>query len=90
MKSFIFSEMGHPHITIAMLGPSLMRSCQRSRVDEEVFLNILHIHQISHHLFLSYGDTWKTKSTLQNLQQLLFLYIWNNKILIKHYVYNYF
>ena len=90
MKSFIFSKMGYPHITRAMLGPSLMRFCQTSGLDEEVLLNILPVHQTSHHLILSYGDTWKTKSTLQNLQQSLFLHFWNNKNLIKHYVYNYF
>ena len=49
MKSFIFSKMGHPHITIAMLGPSLMRSCQTSGLDKEVLLNILPVHKTSHH-----------------------------------------
>ena len=49
MKSFIFNKMGYPHITIAMLSPSLMRSWQTSGLDEEVLLNILSIHQISHH-----------------------------------------
>ena len=88
MKSFILGKMGNPHITIAMLGPSLMSSSQTSRLGEEVLLNILPVHQTSHHKIFSYGDTWETKFTLQNLS--LFLHFWNNKILIKHYFYNYF
>ena len=84
MKSFIFNKTGHAHITIVMLGPSLMKSCQTSGLDEEVLLNILPVYQTSQHLIFSFADTWKTKSTQQNLQQFLFLHFWNNKILIKH------
>ena len=55
MKSFIFSKMGHPHITIAMLGPSLMRSCEISGLDEEVLLNILPVHETSPTRFFLMG-----------------------------------
>ena len=32
--------MGHPHITIVMIGPSLMTFCQTSGLGKEVLLNI--------------------------------------------------
>ena len=76
--------MGHPHITIAMLGPSFDEVLPNKWTGRRGSVEYLPVHQTSYHEIFSDGDTWKTKSTLQNLQQSLFLHFWNNKILIKN------